>query len=162
MENPKSRKAVRAVPEGFRTVTPYLVADNAMDLIAFMQQAFGAQLTFMMKDDAGKVMHASVSIGDSPIMISDLMDDMQRHTAMLYLYLDDVDAVYKKAISAKAIPVREPTDEFYGDRAAAVKDVWGNVWWMDTQVEDVDEEELERRSREAMRDRKETRNQVKV
>jgi PhnB protein len=87
-------------------------------------------------------------------MVSDTMEGMEPHTAMLYLYLEDADAVFKKAVGAKATSVQEPKTEFYGDRAGAVKDEWGNVWWIATHVEDVDPEELDRRVKEVFKEQK--------
>jgi uncharacterized glyoxalase superfamily protein PhnB len=105
-------------------------------------------------------MHATVMIGNSTIMISDVMENTPPQTSMLYLYLEDVDKFYKKAIQEKATSVREPKNEFYGDRAGAVKDEWGNVWWIATHVEDVDENELERRSKQMLQERKEKGDEV--
>ena len=153
MEKTKS-KSVRAVPEGLQTVTPYLVVDNAAKLIEFIKNAFDGRVSFISNRDENKIMHATVSIGTSTIMISDTMEGMEPHTAMLYVYLEDADGVFKKAIDAKATSVQEPKTEFYGDRAGAVKDEWGNVWWIATHVEDVDPEELDRRSKEALKEQK--------
>jgi PhnB protein len=160
MENATKSKSVRAVPEGYHTVTPYLVVDNARELIDFIKNAFGGKETFQMKRDDGKIMHATASIGDSTVMISDTMEGMEAQTSMLYLYLEDVDSVFKKALQAKATVVREPRTEFYGDRAGAVKDRWGNVWWMATHVEEVDQKELERRAEKVMKERKEKGDEV--
>jgi PhnB protein len=155
-----SRKSVRAVPEGFHTVTPYLVVDNAAGLIDFIQKAFDGKQTFIHKADDDRIMHATVTIGDSTIMISDTMEGMPAQTAMLYLYLEDVDNVFRKAVKAKATSIHEPKNEFYGDRAGAVKDEWGNVWWISTHVEDVDPQELERRSKQVQREQKEKGDEV--
>lgn len=160
MEKGIKSKSVRAVPEGFHTVTPYLVVENAQELLEFVKNAFDAKQTFRMDRDDGKISHATVSIGDSTIMISDTMEGMQAQTCMLYLYLPDVDTVFKKAVQAKATTVHEPTTEFYGDRAGAVKDQWGNVWWMATHVEDVEQKELERRAEKVMKERKEKGHEV--
>jgi PhnB protein len=154
MEKSKKNKSVRAVPEGFETVTPYLVVDNAQKLIDFIKNAFNGEVTFISNRDDNKIMHATVKIGSSTIMISDTMEGMQAQTAMLYLYLEDVDGVFKKATQAKATSIVEPKNEFYGDRAGAVKDEWGNVWWIATHVEDVGPEELERRSQEVQKEQK--------
>jgi len=153
MEKTKS-KPVRAVPEGLQAVTPYLVVDNAAKLIEFMKNAFDAKVSFVANRDDNKIMHATVSIGPSTIMIADTMEGMEPHTAMLYLYLEDADRVFKKAIDAKATSVQEPKTEFYGDRAGAVKDEWGNVWWIATHVEDVDPEELDKRMKEVLKEQK--------
>ena len=147
MEKSNKRKSVRAVPEGFHTVTPYLVADEAEQLIDFIKNAFNGKLTFIFKDTNNRVLHATVEIGNSIIMISDTMEGTPAQTSMLYLYLEDADAVYNKAIQANATSVRELKTEFYGDRAGAVKDEWGNTWWIATHVEDVDDDELRERSK---------------
>ena len=160
MEKATKGKSVRAVPEGYHAVTPYLVVDNAQGLIEFMKSAFDANVRSLMNTDDGKIMHAELSIGDSFVMISDTMEGMQAQTAMLYLYLEDVDSVFKKAVQAKGTTVREPRTEFYGDRAGAVKDQWGNTWWIATHVEDVDQQELERRAEKAMKERKEKGDEV--
>ena len=160
MEQATRNKSVRAVPEGYHTVTPYLVVDNAKGLMEFLRNAFDANIRAVMDRDDGRVMHAEVSIGDSIIMISDTMEGMQAQTAMLYLYLDDVDSVFQKAVQAKATPVREPRDEFYGDRSGAVRDEWGNMWWIATHVEDVDPKEMEQRAEQAMKERKEKGDEV--
>ena len=140
---------VKAVPEGMHTVTPFLVADGANELIRFIEQSFDGKTTSIMKTKDGKVMHATVQIGDSQIMVADATDKYPAGSSRLYLYVDDVDAMYKKATDAKGTSLREPTDEFYGDRSAGVKDSWGNEWWIATHIEDVDDEEMERRAREA-------------
>jgi PhnB protein len=142
----QKNKSVKAIPEGMHTVTPYLVVDGANDLIRFIEQSFKGKTTAIMKTKEGRVMHAGVQIGDSQIMVSDSTEQYPAGSSRLYLYVDDVDATYKSAIDAKGISLREPTDEFYGDRSSGVKDAWGNEWWIATHVEDVDEEELEKRS----------------
>ena len=142
----QKNKSVKAIPEGMHTVTPYLIVDGANELIRFIEQAFNGKTTAIMKTKEGRVMHAGVQIGDSQIMVSDSTEQYAAGTSRLYLYVDDVDATYKSAIDAKGISLREPTDEFYGDRSSGVKDPWGNEWWIATHVEDVDEEELEKRS----------------
>ena len=154
MEKSSKNKPVRPVPEGFRTVTPYLIADNAPGLIEFMERAFDGKVTFRMDGDDGKITHATVAIGDSTVMLADAMNGMSPQTAMLYLYLEDADATFRKAVQANATVLQEPKTEFYGDRAGAVKDQWGNVWWMATHVEDVDEDELQRRAGNEMEERK--------
>jgi len=160
MEKTNKNKSVRAIPKGYHTVTPYLMSDNATELIEFLKNGFDGKVTFLTKTDDNRIMHATVMIGDSTIMISDTMEGTEANKMMLYLYLDDVDAVYKKAIQAKGTSVHEPSDEFYGDRAAAVKDNSGNVWWIATHVEDVSEEELQKRSKQANKERKENGKEV--
>ena len=137
---------VKPVPQGYHTVTPYLVADGAEKIIRFMKEAFGAQPVFepMMRPD-GKIMHAEFKIGDSIVMISDTSERAQPTSVMLNLYVPDVDAVYQKALKAGATSLMEPANQFYGDRVATVADRWGNTWSIGTHVEDVSPEEMERR-----------------
>ncbi len=97
----------------------------------------------------GSVSHAEVRIGDSVVMMGEPMDASKSMPGMLYLYIPDVDAAYKRALAAGATSVREPTNEFYGDRSAGVKDAFGNIWYMATHVEDVPPEEMAKRARAA-------------
>ena len=146
-KNQKS-KSVKAIPGGMHTVTPFLVVDGASELIRFIEQSFDGKVTSIMKTKEGRVMHASVQIGDSQIMVTDSTEKYAPGATRLYLYVDDVDATYDNAIKAKGTSLREPTDEFYGDRSSGVKDAWGNEWWIATHVEDVDDEEMEKRAKE--------------
>ena len=146
-KNQKS-KSVKAIPEGMHTVTPFLIVDGANDLIKFIEQSFNGKVTSIMKTKEGRVMHAGVQIGDSQIMVTDSTEKYPAAGTRLYLYVDDVDETYKNAINAKGTSLREPTDEFYGDRSSGVKDSWGNEWWIATHVEDVDDEEMEKRAKE--------------
>jgi uncharacterized glyoxalase superfamily protein PhnB len=140
------------MPKGFHTITPYLVIKGADEWRQFAENAFDAETTFLLKHesgkDSGKIMHATTRIGDSNIMFSEIMENYPAISTMLYLYVDDVDSVYKQAVDAGAEVVREPRTEFYGDRAGCVKDKWNNTWWIATHVEDVDEEELKQRAEE--------------
>jgi PhnB protein len=143
---------VKPIPEGYHTVTPYLVVDGAEKVIRFMKEAFGAQPVFepMMRPD-GKVMHAEYRIGDSVVMISDASERAQATTAMLHLYVPNVDAAYQKALKAGATSLTEPADMFYGDRSGGVKDTAGNRWHIGTHIEDVSPAELKRRATEFMK-----------
>ena len=132
------------IPEGHRTVTPFLRVADAARLIDFMKQAFAATETFRMDGPDGSVAHAEVKIGDSMVMIGQAPAD-QAMQSMLHLYVPDTDAVYKSALAAGATSIREPADQFYGDRSAGVRDAQGNEWWMATHIEDVSQEEMERR-----------------
>jgi len=146
-------KSKSYIPDGFNTITPFLIVDGADDLIEFIVEGLGGEQVFMMRTNDDRVSHATVKIGNSMIMIGDTMADMKPELAMLYLYVQDVDALYEKAIKAKAKSVQAPEDQFYGDRAAAVKDRWGNTWWMATQKEYVNRAELDRRAKEIWKQR---------
>jgi PhnB protein len=141
--------AVNPVPEGYRTVTPYLVVDGATNVLDFVKQAFGAEEKFRMDGPDGKVGHAEVQIGDSIVMVGDAGAENPAMPAMIHLYVDDCDATYERALAAGATSEREPTDQFYGDRSAGVRDSAGNLWWIATHVEDVPEEEMAKRIEEA-------------
>jgi len=139
--------AVKPIPDGYHTVTPYLIVEGASRLIDFAKQVFGAEETFRMPGPGGGVMHAEIRIGDSMVMLADASGaENPPMPAMIHLYVPDVDAAYKRAIGAGASSVREPQDQFYGDRSAGVIDALGNRWWIATHIEDVPPEELERRT----------------
>jgi PhnB protein len=140
---------VKPVPEGYHTVIPYIVVPSVAKLIDFAKQAFGATEANVSKLPDGSVMHAEIKIGDSIIMMGGSGEGGKTFLAMLHLYMEDVDAVYQRAIQAGGKSLREPTDQFYGDRSAAVEDAFGNQWWIATHVEDVTPEEMERRMKAA-------------
>jgi uncharacterized glyoxalase superfamily protein PhnB len=99
-----------------------------------------------MSSPEGDVRHAEIQIGDSRVMLGEASDQWKPMPAMLYVYVEDTDAVYRRAIAAGGQSLREPTTEFYGDRSAGVQDPAGNLWWIATHVEDVSPEELTRRA----------------
>ena len=136
---------VRAVPEGYHTVTPYLVVQGAGKLIDFMKAAFDAQEIVRMSMPDGSIGHAEMRIGDSMVMLGEARDQWKAMPTSLYLYLEDVDAVYARALAAGATAISEPKNQFYGDRSGAVQDMCGNFWWVATHIDDVSEEEMKRR-----------------
>jgi uncharacterized glyoxalase superfamily protein PhnB len=137
---------VRPIPEGFRTVTPYLVLDGADRVLQFLERAFGAKNAQCMRRPDGKIGHAQVKLGDSMIMIADATPEHPAAPCMLYLYVEDCDDWYRRAVAAGATSIMEPRTMFYGDRNAGVKDASGMQWWFGTHVEDVPPAELERRA----------------
>ncbi len=142
---------VKPIPDGYQTVTPYLVVKGAAQLIDFLKEAFGAEQTFRVDGPGGTVGHAEVRIGGSMIMLGDASQaDSEPTNTSIHLYVGDTDAVYKRALAAGATSVREPQDQFYGDRSAGVKDAFGNQWWIATHVEDVPPDEMQRRAAAAM------------
>jgi uncharacterized glyoxalase superfamily protein PhnB len=140
--------AVKAVPDGYHTITPSLVVNDANKLITFMTQAFGAKERMRMPRPDGKVAHAELEIGDSAVMVADASPDFPAQTGSLHFYTDNVDAVYDRALKAGARPQRELANQFYGDRSGMVIDPVGNQWSISQHVEDVSEEELMRRMKE--------------
>ena len=138
---------VKPIPDGYHTLTPYFAVRDAAGLIEFLQQAFDADVTERLAMPDGTVMHAQVKVGDSMVMIGQAGDEQYKLMhAMLYMYVKDADAVYKKAVQAGGKSVMEPVDQFYGDRSGAVEDPAGNQWWIATRKEDVSSEELLRRA----------------
>jgi PhnB protein len=132
------------IPKGFGTVTPFLKVADAAKQIEFLQKAFAAQITFRMNGPDGSLIHAEAKIGDSMVMIGQAPPG-QEMRSMINLYVPDTDASYHSAIAAGATSIREPADQFYGDRSGGVRDICGNEWWMATHIEDVSQEEMERR-----------------
>jgi PhnB protein len=139
--------AVKPIPEGYRTYTPYYVVDGATQFIDFLKNAFGAEETLRMPAPGGKIGHAEVRIGDSIVMLAD-HNPVEQHGAKQMsglLYVTDADSVFKKAVGAGAQGVRTPENMFYGDRMGGVVDKWGNYWSIATHIEDVSPEEIKRR-----------------
>jgi PhnB protein len=147
--------AVKPVPDGYHTVTPYLVVRDAQKVIEFLKQAFGAQLTHEpTKRPDGTMMHAELSIGDSRVMMGEENEMAKATTSSLYLYVPNVDSVYQRAVKAGGNSIMEPTDMFYGDRSGGVKDPSGNTWYIATHKEDVAPQELAKRADAFMKQQK--------
>jgi PhnB protein len=148
---------VQPVPEGYHTVTPYLAVEDATAAIDFYQRAFGAKERGRMTAPDGKIGHAELEIGDALIMLSDPFPqflarppkELGGTSVGVFLYVDDVDAVYKQAIDAGATSATEPADQFWGDRFGSVTDPFGHSWQIATHVEDVPPEEMAKRAEEA-------------
>jgi PhnB protein len=148
--------SVSAIPEGYHSVTPYLIVDGAAEAIRFYEQAFGAAEVMRMPM-GDRIAHAEVRIGDSHVMLSDEWPDMDflgpkargGATASLMIYLEDVDSAFARALEAGCSAERPPEDQFWGDRMGTLVDPFGHRWTLATHVEDVSEEEMERRMTEA-------------
>jgi PhnB protein len=143
--------AVKPIPEGYHSVTPYLLVEDADGLIDFIKGAFGAEETLRMPGPDGKIGHAELRVGDSIVMLAEAStsDRGTQFPAMLMVYVEDADKTYRRALEAGGSSLREPRDEFYGDRSSAVRDRFGNDWWIHTHVEDVPPEEMARRAEQA-------------
>lgn len=137
--------SVNYVPEGYHTITPYLVVEGAEKLIEFVETVFDGKLVFKMDGEDGKIGHAEMKIGDSFLMIADASDEWKATRTLLHLYLENTDEIYQKALDAGAVSIKEPADQPYGDRNASVQDSFGNIWGIATHIEDVSEEEMIRR-----------------
>ena len=142
--------AVKAIPDGYHTVTPSLVVKGAAQLIDFIKEAFAGEEAFRMPAPSGEIMHAEVKIGNSVVMLNDAIRQSPT-TSSLFLYVTDVDRVYQRALEAGAMSVLEPAEMFWGDRMAQVKDQFGNQWSIATHIEDVPPQEMQERAEAAMR-----------
>jgi len=142
--------AVKPIPEGYRSVTPYLTIEGVARLLEFVKAAFDGQERERITGPDGRVAHAEVRIGDSVVMMGEARGDWKPMPGTIYLYTTDADATYKRALTAGATSLAEPANQFYGDRHGAVRDPVGNVWWIATHIEDVSPEELQKRARALM------------
>jgi PhnB protein len=146
--------AVESIPEGYRTATPYLIIDGASAAIDFYRKVFGAVERMRMPDDKGGVGHAELEIGDSVIMLADEQPMLGYRgpksiggtPVSIMLYVEDVDARVKLAVSAGATVKQEVETKFYGDRSGSIEDPFGHVWTISTHVEDVSPEEMAKRA----------------
>ena len=149
---------VKPIPEGYHSVTPYLVVNGAARAIDFYKQAFGATELLRMEGPGGSVGHAEIKIGDSPVMLADEHPQMGFRSprtlggagVSLMIYVENVDEVFPRAIAAGAKEVRPVQNQFYGDRSGTLEDPFGHVWTISTHVEDLSEEEVFRRSAELL------------
>jgi PhnB protein len=145
---------VKAIPEGYHAVTPYLIFDRAGEAIAFYKNALGAAEVMRMDGPGGKVMHAEIRIGDSRIMLADEHPEMQALSpktvggspVSIHLYVEDVDAAVERAVKAGAKLIRPVTDQFYGDRAGGIEDPFGYRWHIATHKEDLSMDEIRQRA----------------
>jgi PhnB protein len=151
--------AVKPIPDGYHTATPYLIVNDAAKAIEFYKTAFGATELMRMPGPGGRIMHAEIKIGDSPIMLADEYPEMGHRgpqslggtTVSLLLYLNDVDAQFRQAVAAGATVQRPIRDEFYGDRTGTVIDPFGHIWSLATHKEDLTPEQMEKRFQEFMK-----------
>jgi len=133
--------SVKPIPDGYHTITPYLLVDGVAKLMSFLITAFDASELQRRHRPDGSIMHAEVQIGDSIIMMGEPSGEFGPMSASLYLYVSDCDSVYQRALQANGISVMEPTTRpSEGDRYGGVKDPSGNIWWIATHLEDVSSE----------------------
>lgn len=145
---------VQKTPQGFSSVTPYLMIEGAQMAIDIYTQAFGAKEENRMTcPQTGKIMHTVLTIGNSKLMLSDAWPESEcgkATSSSFYIYVDDVDAAFKKASTAGLKDTMKPEDMFWGDRTAAVTDPFGNVWTLATHVRDMSKDEIEQAAKEWM------------
>ena len=152
--------AVKPIPDGYHSVTPYLILNDARAGLEYYKKAFGAHERFKMEGPGGKIMHAEISIGDSVIMLADEFPEMGANSpktmggtpVSILLYVENVDQRFKKAVEEGGKIKRDLQNQFYGDRSGTLEDPFGHVWTIATHVEDVAPEEMQRRSEAAMKE----------
>jgi PhnB protein len=145
---------VASIPQGYHTLTPYLIVDGAADALAWYAKALGAREVMRLSSPNGKIGHAEIDIGDSRLMLADQSPDFDAYApgqfggspVSLHLYVEDVDTIATRAIAAGATLVRPIEDKFYGDRMGTLRDPFGHTWHLATHIEDVSPEEIERRT----------------
>ena len=147
-------KASRPVPEGYHTITPQLTLDDAAKMIEWYKKALGAKELYRSAGPDGKIMHAELTIGDSRIMVNDVMMGYKGPKAFggspasLWLYVEDSDALFNQAVKEGATVQMPVADQFWGDRGGAVADPAGYTWWISTKKEDLTQEEIQQRAAE--------------
>jgi PhnB protein len=154
--------AVNYIPEGYHSVTPYLIIKGAASAIDFYKKAFGATELMRMPGPGGQIMHAEIKIGDSPVMLADEYPEMDARSPQtiggtpvgLALYVRDVDAMAKQAEAAGAKVLRPVADQFYGDRSCTLQDAFGHKWTIATHKEDVPPAEMKKRFEDWMKQQK--------
>lgn len=145
---------VNPVPEGYHAVTPYLIIKGAADAIEYYKKAFGATELFRMAQPDGRIGHAEIKIGDSPIMLADEFPEMKYVGPLslggtpvsILLYVDDVNTIFPQALAAGGTEQKPLQDQFYGDRSGTLKDPFGHVWTIATHTEDLTPEEMGKRA----------------
>jgi uncharacterized glyoxalase superfamily protein PhnB len=143
---------VQAIPKGYHTVTPSIVVAGAAKAIDFYRKAFGAEEVMRFPGPDGSIMHAEIRIGDSTIMLGDEMPDQGGKSPKAYggtavsffVYKDNVDAAWKRAVDAGAKPIMPLIDQFWGDRAGCLEDPFGHKWWLAQHIQDLTPDELQK------------------
>jgi PhnB protein len=146
--------AVKPIPEGYHSVTPYLILSSASEAIAFYKKALGAEEVLRLDGPGGRIHHAEIKIGDSCIMLADEHPEIQALSpktiggspVSIHLYVEDVDAAVARAVAAGAKLIRPVADQFYGDRTGGIEDQFGYRWFVATHKEDLTVDEIQRRA----------------
>ena len=145
---------MRPIPDGYHSVTPYLIFSGASDAIAFYKKALGADEVMRMDDPTGKIHHAEISIGGSRIMLADEHPEIQALSpktiggspVSMHVYVEDVDTLVERAVAAGAKLIRPVADQFYGDRVGGIEDPFGYRWFIATHKEDLSMDEIRQRA----------------
>lgn len=147
------KNAVKPIPEGYHTITPYLIIRDAAKALEFYKKAFGATVVMCMEGQPGKIAHAEIKIGNSMLMLAEEAPERDARGPQsfggspvgLHLYVDDVDQFFNRAIAAGAVTVQPVQDQFYGDRSGMLTDPFGHAWSIGTHKENLSPEEIAQR-----------------
>ena len=123
------------LPEGYHTITPYFTVSDADQLLEFLVEAFDGAIVATNRYPTGRIQHARVRVGDSVVMLNENNEQYPVNVSQMHLYVDDVEIVFSKALSAGAVSIMEPNERPHGDRMAGVKDPCGNIWWIATHAD---------------------------
>jgi len=142
--------AVQPIPKGYHAITPWIISKNSIKLIKFLESAFDAEETPYSRvyNEDGTVGHVEVKIHDSVVMLFDARKNWPSTPAFIRLYVENADQVFERAVKAGAKPVTEMTKLFFGDRVGRVRDPLGNIWWIQTHIEDIDFKDMEKRAKD--------------
>jgi len=146
-------RKVKPIPDGHRTVTPYLAIKNAAKALEFYKEAFGAIESYRLMLPDGRIGHAEIRLGDSLVMLADEFPEfggtapetLGGSPVNIHLYVEDVDAFFRRAVAAGARERKAVMDQFYGDRSGQLEDPFGHLWWVATRKEDIGPEEMQKR-----------------
>jgi PhnB protein len=136
------------IPEGSSVVSPYMIVESVEKELAFLKRVFNAEIKYDVKDAEGFISHSEVRIGDSTIMLGRANQNFPPTESMIYVYVDNADDVYEKALKEGAASLMKPEDRFYGNREGGVKDIYGNTWWIAQYIRTVPQEEIEQKMKE--------------
>ncbi|HZQ07649.1 MAG TPA: VOC family protein [Anaerolineae bacterium] len=132
-------------PLGYSTVSPYLMVESVEKQLEFLKNVFEAEITEVLRNPEGHVWHGEARIGDTLVMMGRAQKEYPAISSMLYVFTENVDQVYQRALDQGATSINEPKDQFYGNREAGVRDPQGNIWWIAHEIEKVSDDEAERR-----------------
>jgi PhnB protein len=139
------------IPEGFHTITPYFIVENAYNFMQFLIKAFNATTIVQDLREDGSIWHAQMQIGDSMIELSQSTPKYPPTRMNINIFVKDVDLTYQNALATGVTSISEPSNKFYGHREASLADLYGNTWHIASKIEDLTDEEIERRKNEFMR-----------
>jgi len=137
--------SIQAIPKGFHTVTPNIIADDAEKAVEFLKRALGATESYRLMMSNGKIAHCELRIGDSVLNLGDSMEGWPARGLVAQIYVEDSDALFKRAVKACATAMMPMTDMFFGSREGRVSDPYGNVWTIATLKEEVSPQEMQQR-----------------